>query len=514
MGRHRDPDTLEFINWLKAKGESLGYIAELEYPLDKKEYFVDVVWKLMKDQTPLITFEIETRDKREIFCNTLKIYGPPSNVVLKPWHHFMIVFKGDLSEGHRLLLSNLINQHNLFLFEDIFGKLEIRKKLEEKLESLKYDVSEQIKNEIQNKPLGEALRSVLKGLSEGLSAGPLGMSEVSVSFKSTKPPKGGINFSITTETSKGEPTFLDKLNEANKTLKPFTIESPQLKDVTIGGKPAFPKDKGKVALTVIPQPVRPVRIIVPGTDVAFDNILLRRIKTEGTTDYLSTEERNLPFVFNFIVDKKNDAHKFNFEFKSAHGNVKHAFQFEELIRALNTHKDISIVEPEENKPILGFRIRKSLKQSEDWYYLLSKLAYIQDRTKHIIPVPTQITQEDVKDIFALIKVIDTGEDVASLNEMSFRIEKQWAKNLIDAQEKQGKISGLKISQTTIGKLFDEEIPLGKSNIDLPDVQFVLPIEDVKRIVDAAPNGTLLSLSIKPLVDKRIIIRFEDWQPKK
>ncbi len=284
--------------------------------------------------------------------------------------------------------------------------------------------------------------------------------------------------------------------------------------MTIGGKPAFPKHKGKVALTVIPQPVRPVRITVPETDVAFDNIFLRLIKTEGTKDYLSTEERNLPFVFNFIIDKKNDAHKFNFEFKSARGNVKQAYQFEELVRALNMHKNISIVEPEENKPILGFRIRKSLKQSEDWYYLLSKLAYIQDKTNHIIPVPTQITQEDVRDIFALIKVIDTGENVASLNEMSFRIEKQWAKNLIDAQKKQGKISGLKISQTTIGKLFDEKIPLGKSNIDLPDMQFVLPLEEVERIVDAAPDGTLIRLTIKPLVDKKIIIRFEDWQPKK
>ncbi len=216
MGRHKDPDTLEFINWLKAKGESLGYLAELEYLLDKKQYFVDIVWKLRKDQTPLITFEVETKDSRAIFCNTTKIYGPSSEAISKPWHHFMIIFKGNLSDGHRKALSNLISQHNVHLFEDIFGKLENKQKLECKLESLKYDVSEQIKNEMQNKPLGEALLSVLKGLSEGLSAGPLGASEVSVSFKSTKPPKGGINFSIKTEAPKGEPTFLDKLNEAKK----------------------------------------------------------------------------------------------------------------------------------------------------------------------------------------------------------------------------------------------------------------------------------------------------------
>jgi len=58
IGKHSDKDSLEFINWLKSKGESLGYIAELEYPLVEKEYFVDVVWKFKKEQTPLMTFEV------------------------------------------------------------------------------------------------------------------------------------------------------------------------------------------------------------------------------------------------------------------------------------------------------------------------------------------------------------------------------------------------------------------------------------------------------------------------
>jgi len=514
MGRHRDPDTLGFIDWLKTKGESLGYISELEYALDRAEYFVDVVWKLRKDQTPLITFEIETRDGREIFCNTAKIYGPPSNMVSKPWNHFMVIFKGELSEGHRKALFNLINQHNVFLFEDIFGKLKNRKKLEMKLEGLKYNVSEQIKNEMQNKPLGDALLAVLKGLSEGLSDGPLGTPEVTVTFKSPNPPKGGTEFSLTTETPKGEPTFLEKLKEASKTLKPFTIESPQLKDLTIDGKPVLPKDKGKAVLTVTPQPLPPVKIVVPGTNIAFDNIFLRRIKTEGTTDYLSTEERNLPFVFDFSVDKENKANKFSFRFESSHGNVKQAFQFEELIRALTTNKNINIVEPKENKAILGFRVRESFKQSEDWYYLLSKLAYIQDKTNHVIPVPTKITQENVRDIFTLIKVIDAGEDVGSLNETSFRINKQWAKNLIDTQKKQGKISGLTISQATSYRLFNEDIPMGTSKMELPDMQFVLSLQDVEKLVEAASDKELVSLSLKPIADNQVTIRFEDWQPKK
>lgn len=514
MGRHRDPDTLEFLDWLKTKGESLGYLSELEYPLSPKEYFVDVVWKLKKDQTPLITFEVETKDGRTIFCNTTKIYGPPSEDVPKPWHHFMVIFKGSLSVGHRKALSNLISQHNVHLFEDIFGKLDNRKKLEANLESLKYDVTEQIINEMQNKPLGEALSTVLKGLSEGLKDGPLGMPEVSITFKSAHPPKGGVPFSIKTETPKGEQLFIDKMNEASKTLKPFTIESPQLKDMTMDGKSIFTEGKGKAVLTVIPKPIPPVRIIVPETDVLFDGILLRRIRTEGTADYLSTEERNLPFVFNFIVDREKNAHKFNFEFKSPHGNVIQALQFEEFIKALNKHKNISIVEPEENKPVLGFRIHEKLEQSTDWHYLLSKLAYIQQKTNHIIPVPDKVTQDDIKDIFSVIRVLDTGENSGVLNDITIRIDKQGAKNLVEIQKKQGKIPNLSISQTTACKLFAENIPLGKSTTMLPDMQFARSLEKVEKIVDAATGSDTVGLSLKPVADKKVTIRFEDWQPKK
>ena len=70
MGRHSDSDTLSFIEWLKTKGELLGFFTEIEYDLYKNEYYVDLVWKLQKDNDPLFTFEIETKDSPSVFSNT------------------------------------------------------------------------------------------------------------------------------------------------------------------------------------------------------------------------------------------------------------------------------------------------------------------------------------------------------------------------------------------------------------------------------------------------------------
>ena len=113
MGRHKDADTLNFIDWLKKKGESLDFFVQTEYSMLNGLYFADMVWKLEEDQESFITFEVETRDTPAMFSNTSKYFGPSSNVVKKPWWHFMIVYKSRLSEGHRISMFNTVNQYNI-----------------------------------------------------------------------------------------------------------------------------------------------------------------------------------------------------------------------------------------------------------------------------------------------------------------------------------------------------------------------------------------------------------------
>ena len=85
--------------------------------------------------------------------------------------------------------------------------------------------------------------------------------------------------------------------------------------------------------------------------------------------------------------------------------------------------------------------------------------------------------------------------------------------MVVLQKKNAKISNMNIIQTTSIKLFNEEIPFGKNTINLPDMQFVLPIEDVEQLVDAQPNGSQLSLALRPVADRNVTLKFDDW-PKK
>jgi hypothetical protein len=140
MGRYKDSDTLDFLNWVKIKGESLGFATELDCCLGKEDCFVDAAWKFGKNQTPLVTFEVESINCGKIFLKTSRIYGVLPNVAYRPRNHFMIMFKAKLSEIQKKILYSTISNYNVWLFEDIFGDSNNRRRLEQKLDSMRYEV--------------------------------------------------------------------------------------------------------------------------------------------------------------------------------------------------------------------------------------------------------------------------------------------------------------------------------------------------------------------------------------
>ena len=514
MGRHTDPDTLSFVEWLQRKGDSLGFFTESEYTLYKNEYYVDLVWKLQKEKDPLFTFEIETKDDSGVFTNTAKIFGTPSSLVTKPWRHFMIIYKSELSKGHKRSLHNVLDQHNILLFENIFNTEERRKELEKILENFTFDISEFIKNQIATKPFGETIPSILKGISLGLDSSIIKDPEVSITIRSKVPLEGGVKFTTIIETPLGEPTFLDKLREATKTHEPFSIEFPELKDLLIEGKSIFPKDVTKANLTVHAVPCfSPPKLVIPNSLISFDDIQLRLIKTEGSIDYLSTEDRNLPYIFNFTLNKENHDGTFDFHFDPSQADVIQDLHFQEFIEALNTQKTIRIVEPKENQTLLEMHTSKSLDQSSDWFDLIRKLALIQQKTNHRIPVPPKITKEDVADIHTLIRIINTGEDKVKTSKLSLKTNKRGVKELYNILKTGEKTQNLEVTQITNFKIFDEIISLGPTKYRLQNMQFDKSYWEVEKLLEALSDEELTEITLKSYTDILITMKFENWLPR-
>ena len=79
MGKHHDPETVQFIESLKRKGKGLGFKVTDEFNEMDGDYFIDLIWTPYEDSHDLfITFEIETEDNERVYKNLDKIFELPT----------------------------------------------------------------------------------------------------------------------------------------------------------------------------------------------------------------------------------------------------------------------------------------------------------------------------------------------------------------------------------------------------------------------------------------------------
>ena len=514
MGAHTDPDTLAFIEYLRKRGLELGFCTYTEYKPCDNQYHIDVVWKLQGSQNPLFTFEVETIDNERVFSNTAKIFDTSSSLVPKPWRHFMIIYKSKLSHGHKDMLHRVLHQHNVLLFEDIFNQKTEKERLDEALNDCAYDISELITSQVISKPLGQTIPLFLNSLKRGLEGFPITNPDLSLTVKSNEPPKGAIKFKIITQTSKGEKTFLEKLRESEEPLEPFSLEAPQLKDFICEDKKVFAENSKIVKLTVVPAPMlKRTKIMIRNSSVVLDDFILRKTKTEGSKIFVSTENRNLPFVFQLQISVNNSDDGIDFRLDQTKANVKQALQYVQFIKDLNVNKELIIIDKETNALLFTLNTQQTVEQSEQWYDLLCKLAYIQEKTNHPIPCPSKITKDDYQNMIQVMNIVNTGAVEISINYFSITVDKKGAKQLIDLFKKEGKILNMTASvQSTSVDICGEVIPLGPNKMSLPDMKFKKPLVQLEQLVERMPIKAFKKITLIPINEKRMKVRYENWLP--
>ena len=159
-------------------------------------------------------------------------------------------------------------------------------------------------------------------------------------------------------------------------------------------------------------------------------------------------------------------------------------------------KEVQILDSEGDKLVIGFRAKGGVEQNLNWYNMMVKLAYIQEKTNHRIPAPSIITKEDANAIQHMSETLNTGEEKNIIDNISIKVDKKGALQLIDISEKEGKISNVGLSEeSTYRSILKEEILLGPSNIKLPDMKLKQPIKSIKKLIAATPetgsNQTLI-----------------------
>ncbi len=163
MGRHKVPEIIELIENLKAKGESLGFLADDEFKVLDGLYYIDLIWSYREDHSLFITFEFENEENERILKNLYKIFDTPSSEVEKPYHHFLIVFNGKLSLGMRKIVDEKARLRNIHVFENLKNDQSEHQRLNKELEQLQIQLPDLIKRRGKANS-ANAIYDVLKGL--------------------------------------------------------------------------------------------------------------------------------------------------------------------------------------------------------------------------------------------------------------------------------------------------------------------------------------------------------------
>lgn len=462
MGRHTDPQTLDLIKKLKEKGEALGYETQQEYPMMAGTYFADLVWQLGKDQSPLVTFEVETEESLRVFKNTTKYFDTLSEDVPKPYRHFIILMKGKLSEGVRKPIQRYINYYNISLFEDVANDQEAVRLLFDELNRLKVNLDDLVTRYLLSGKVNETLSKVIAGIQRGWAPSVLQPKEITLQLSSgvkEDPTRHGFLLSAP------GPAF-QKMYDAMRTRQTVTltkedgveIEHPQLG-------------------TLRPERLEIKTQSIPGILVELETsnysgsieLVLEKVEEDAEYFILTNAKQNTFYTFNCRVSKSTRQVGIDIKYGPENTDAYQLMKFFDFFDHAKKENVLMFRRADNGQTLMqgpfppGF-----VNPPDDSMRFLRALAEIQLKTGVRIPMPKEITPADVTTINRLYQVITTGGIEIELHNLSVSFAKEQAQRIVYRANNPEIIEDFQaITQDESIELFGQRISLGESRVVVP-----------------------------------------------
>lgn len=477
MGRHADPEILKLIHDLKVKGESWGFIASDEFKISDGVYWVDLVWRYRESQSLFITFEFEKEENERLLKNLDKIFDTPSIEIEKPYHHFLIVFNGALSEGMKKIVTEKARRYNIHTFED-FRNVAEQNRLNEELERLRIGLPELI-TRIGKTDAANAIHDVLRGLRDVVPVLKI----------------------------EGQPF---PIGQSIVTSTPISISQTSLSTSPVG---AFDSTKYE-GFALIPIPREQFVITVPNTAISLGVVLMHKQQSDREIR-LSFIGIELPCKMNFVLLKDRGGGGFDIRLDPDLADVVQLKKYEDLLREYDKHKSL-LVKNMEGKGVMGadgISLSRPL-SSDDWYRAVSDLAYIQEKTSQRIPCPKnlRIAPNDLTTINRIKIIMEKAEETLPIASLTMTMIKEQFEKLIEIQQKSDKIPRLSIDHEQYSlDLLGVEVPLGPVTWQLPDMIFREPLEEVIKRIRDIESTVLVQMTMTPVSSNETQIIFHKWK---
>jgi hypothetical protein len=512
MGRHTDPRTLQLLAQLKEKGVSLGYATKDEYPMLGGLYVADLVWQLAKDQPPLVTFELETRDSLRVFKNISKYFDTISADIPKPFRHFLIVVKGELSNGTRKPLQHYIDRYNVSLFEDVDGNEQNRKLLFRQLDELKIDVTDLVRRYLSSGKIDETLQGVIRGIQEGMPDVLGKPKEVRLSFgeETRRDPLRPFQIKLSTETPSGKPTIFQRIHDALKTGQTIRLTNEDRIRAQIPGLGEHEID----FLEIKPESVRGTvaSLETPNYEHAVELLLTKVDEAGGFT--ITNSIQDAPWKIAFVCDEEGRTREVQIEMNFREADPYQVVYFVDFLEHAKRENKVILRRQDGLVLFEGPFAGDFPKLPESYLLILRALADVQNATQIRFPVPEKISREELHVLSRLQQITSKGFEKGELRSFSITLTREEAKRRLYLANNPDVIENLRVdlgdqTLTLLGKT----IPLGRARTILPEARIDL------RKLDEGLKSTREPITVNVSTDatQTVTAVYEKWskqQPEK
>jgi len=510
MGRHTDPQTLEFLGKLREKGKSLGYAVKEEYEMLKGEYFADLVWKLAEDQPPLVAFEIETEDSIRVFRNVGKYFTTRASDMPKPFRFFLIVIRGKLSSGNRTALGLFLDYQNVSLFEDVVNNKEAENILFQQLDEMKLQIKDLVMRCLSSGQFDTTMIDLIEGIRKGMRRWPIMAKNVTLTFSSGggRDPSRPYRIRMISKTPPGKPTIIQRIIDAVRTGQKMTISREEGVEVELPGLGRGTSE----SIEVVPEKVAGIRVGLETQN--YDNyieLVLTRKEVTDDSALLTNEEQEDPYRVELTVHKKKPW-KLAVSLVPGRGSTSQIVAFQDFMEQAKKQNRLVIRNLHDNGVLYEGAFPDIYQPlPENVMQRLRTIAEIEQETGIALPFPTQVGEEDARTINELHQIIHTGKQEDQLTSLTVDFTKEQARRRLYLAKNPEITDNFQAEQKSYSiTLFGKTIPLGSRSVVVPEARI-----DLSKLESELSKGSEpIHLEVSSASDKPINIFYKNWPRQK
>lgn len=257
---------------------------------------------------------------------------------------------------------------------------------------------------------------------------------------------------------------------------------------------------------------RPYKIVIEGSEISYDYILLRTTRIEDNKVFLSNKEQGIDTEFNFIFDFKNKKITMNIRLnQGSRLNKKSLLKYLRFTKSALRKNKFSIISLEFDAVLAegildNFDFESPLGNIDNEITFVEYITLIEEQYNTTIEIPEQIEESELEAICYLGEALKHGEikGIWKDGTFDFMLAEEFIGNIKNLEDKPFDLSLIAPARVII---FGKEFTIPKTIKTFKNAQ-MKDLDKVKKKVEVLEDGDVIKITFVAKGDNQYIETFD------